>query len=193
MKSTNTSKICILLFSFALSFIPFSLIKAQVLNLGQAALVENGFGATPNLAGANAVFISGNYAYVTGSGDVLEILDITLPGLPVHKGVIKNGDGGAIISDPRSVFVSGSYAYIACHTGVLEIVDVSDPSKPVHKGVIKNGPAGNLPYLTFAHSVYVYGNYAYVAAFGSYPNSLEIIDVSNPANPKHASSYNYYG
>jgi len=44
-----------------------------------------------------------------GSSSGLEIVDITNPALPVHKG--SNGNGG-------SVFVSGSYAYLAPTGGV---------------------------------------------------------------------------
>src|SRR4051812_27431803 len=52
---------------------------SQVLNVTQASVIEDGYGKTPNLTGASSVFVKGNYAYVVGTGDVLEILDITLP------------------------------------------------------------------------------------------------------------------
>src|SRR3954467_10707129 len=75
----------------------------QAFNIGRAALIENGFGASPNIAGANSIFISGNLAYVIGAGDAMEILDISFPALPIHKGGIKNGDGGARIFDPPAL------------------------------------------------------------------------------------------
>ena len=152
---------------------------AQNFNIGQAALVENGSGAIPNVTGAAAVFVSGNYAYVVTTGNVLEILDITLPGRPLHKGIIHNGEDGAVIVDPRAVFVAGNYAYIACAPGALEIVDVSDPSNPFHKGILKN----NLSNIT---SLYVYGNYAYLT---SLTGTLKTIDIADPANPRLVSSY----
>mgnify|MGYP002783715788 CR=1 FL=1 len=146
--------------------------------MGQAALLENGAGANPNLSGANAVTVSGNFAYVTGTSNVLQILDITLPGRPVPKGMIKNGDGGAVIVAPKAVVVVGNNAYLACTPGVLEIVDVSDPSKPLHKGLIK------IPNFSFIRSLYVHNNYAYlVGVFG-----LRIIDISDPSRPTVVSS-----
>jgi|GEM_PF-4664983 len=59
--------------------------SAQTLNLTQTGLIEGGNGVVPNLTGASSVFVAGNYAYVVGIGDVMEILDITVPGVPLHK------------------------------------------------------------------------------------------------------------
>lgn len=150
---------------------------AQVLNPAQAGVIESGYGITPNLTGALDIFVSGNYAYVVGSGDALEIIDITLPGLPAHKGILYNGAGGASILQPKSVFVQGKYAYITSFGGsALEIVDVSNPAKPVHKGIATNIPR--------CWQVTVSGNYAYVMC-GSrgYRGALQIVDISNPAAP----------
>jgi hypothetical protein len=159
---------------------------AQVLNVTQAAVVEDGFGKIPNLTGAGSVFVKGNYAYVIGTGDVLQILDITLAGLPVHKGNIANGEGGASILRPQAVVVSGNYAYITSYgADAIEIVDVSNPAKPVHKSLLRDG-GGVAPFLKGAWGIQVVGNYAYVASSGS--NALEIIDISNPALPVHKGS-----
>jgi hypothetical protein len=150
---------------------------SQVPNLVQAVVVESGNGTTPNLTGAYDIDVVGNYAYVIGRGDALEILDITLPGLPVHKGSLSNSIGGASLLRPTQIVVSGAYAYITSYGGgVLEIVDVSDPANPKHKGKLEKlyGPRG----------VAVSGNYAYVAAI----NSLYIVDIKDPSNPKLASS-----
>lgn len=163
------------LLAFVLLFHPLS--HAQVLNPAQAGVIESGYGITPNLTGASDIFVSGNYAYVVGSGDALEIIDITLPGLPVHKGILYNGVGGASILQPKSVFVQGKYAYITSFGGsALEIVDVSNPAQPVHKGIATNIPR--------CWQVTVSGNYAYVMC-GSrgYTGSLQIVDISNPAAP----------
>lgn len=160
----------------------------QVLNITQAGVVESGYGKIPNLTGASSVFVKGNFAYVVGTGDVLQILDITLPGLPVHKGSLANGDGGASIVRPQSIVVAGDYAYITSSgANALEIVDVSDPSRPEHKGVIYDG-GGSAPYLKSPYGIHVEGNYAYVASANS--NALEIVDISNPALPVHKGSLN---
>ena len=71
--------------------------------------------------------VSGNYAYVTSTNsNALEILDISDPTLPLHKGLIASGDGGATIFAPTSVAVSGSYAYVTSPlANAIEIVDIS--------------------------------------------------------------------
>jgi hypothetical protein len=160
-----------------INFLSFSSSQAQVLNPAQAGVIESGYGITPNLTGASDIFASGNYAYVVGSGDALEIIDITLPGLPAHKGILYNGAGGASILQPKSVFVQGKYAYITSFgANALEIVDISNPAQPVHKGVANN--------ILHAWQVTVVGNYAYVMC-GSrgYTGALQIVDISNPAAP----------
>lgn len=161
-------------------------LRAQVLNVTQAGVVEGGYGATPNLNGASSVFVQGNYAYVVGTGDVLEILDITLPGLPVHKGNIANGVGGANILRPQAVVVSGNYAYITSFGGnAFEIIDVSNPATPIHTASIEDGD-GEAPFLNQPWGLAVAGNYAYVVS--NISNALEIIDISNPAQPVHKGS-----
>jgi len=48
-----------------------------------------------------SVYVSGTYAYVASSeSNALEIVDISNPALPVHKGSIVNGAGGALLSLP---------------------------------------------------------------------------------------------
>lgn len=161
-------------------------LNAQVVNVTQAGVIEGGYGAIPNLNGASCVFVKDNYAYVVGTGDVLEILDITLPGLPVHKGSIANGVGGANILRPQAVVVSGNYAYITSFGGnALEIIDVSNPSQPVHKASISDG-GGAAPFLNQPWGLTVIGDYAYVVSNVS--NALEIIDISNPGQPVHKGS-----
>ncbi len=150
------------------------------------------------LYGPQSVYVSGNYAYLTNFSSVvpalemgeLEIVDVTNPNVPVHKGSLKNGTGGALLSYPSSVFVSGNYAYLVNAINgsgggaALEIVDVSNPATPIHAGSLTDGTGGAL--LSYAYSVYVSGKYAYVASGGS--NALEIVDVSTPGAPAHAAS-----
>ncbi len=157
---------------------------AQVINPTQVGVIQNGSGAIPPLEGPSTVFISGNYAYVV-SDNSLEIVDITLPGAPVHKGSLTDGTGGALLGQPTSVYVSGNYAYVtSLNSSALEIVDVTNPAAPVHKGSLTDYTVG--PLLGQPRSVYVSGNYAYVASSGS--DALEIVDVTNPAVPVHKGS-----
>jgi len=136
--------------------------------------------------------IVGNYAYIVSLGNTLEIVDISNPKAPIHKGNLKDGDGGALLGSPYSIDVVGNYAYIACmNSNALEIVDISDPTAPVHKGSIVDGQGGAM--LNQAFRVSVVGNYAYVLSWGNYPalSALEVIDVSNPGSPLHIASLNF--
>ncbi len=157
---------------------------AQDINLGAAGVIEESAGATPNLTRPFYAAVSGNYAYVVTGSDVLEIIDITIPGLPKHKGNLANGDGGAVISGPRSMFVSGNFAYIANFNGnSVEIVDILDPSSPFHRSTITK--SSSTPFLSNPNGIYVLGNYAYVVSFSG---GLDIFDISNPSNPVYKST-----
>jgi len=143
-------------------------------------------GGSALLAKPFGVYVSGDYAYVASwESNALEIVDVSNPAAPVHKGSITNGTGGALLNYPNMAYISGNYAYVASQgINALEIVDVSNPAAPVHKGSITDGTGGAL--LNSPVSVYVSGNYAYVASQGS--SALEIVDVSNPAAPVHKGS-----
>ena len=176
MKSMNVQKGLFLLFVFLLILLAINRSFSQVVAPSQTGVIQNGSGPVPNLANPQSVFVSGNYAYVASKGsNALEIIDITLPGIPVHKGSLTNGTGGALLNQPQSVYVSGNYAYVTS-SNALEILDVSNPISPVHKASFATVPNGAL---------FVLGNYAYV----SDNNGLDIIDISNPALPSLAGTY----
>jgi hypothetical protein len=144
---------------------------------------------------ASSIVVSGNYAYCAVSGakgggyvagyeNGLEIVDVSNPAAPVHKGsIVDSGTPGIppYLNNAQSVFVVGNLAYVASYgSNALEIVDITNPAAPVHKGSIVDG-GGTPPLLNHPQAVFVSGNYAYVASKGS--GSLEVIDVTNPANP----------
>jgi hypothetical protein len=158
-------------FFLSLILLPCSRAFPQVINPSFAGVISDGSGNTPSLTSPNAVFVSGNYAYVV-NGQGLEIVDITLPGLPLHKGSLTNGTGGALLLGATSIYVSGNYAYVASYfSRALEIVDLSDPTSPIHKASL---------FVDLPLSVFVVGNYAYVARNGG---STLIIDISDPGSP----------
>ncbi|OPY38211.1 MAG: LVIVD repeat protein [Methanoregula sp. PtaU1.Bin051] len=72
--------------------------------------------------------MAGNYAYVVSEvSDALEIVDVSDPANPSHKGSIIDGAGGALLDSPQSAFVSGNYAYVASYSSdALEIVNVGN-------------------------------------------------------------------
>lgn len=136
-----------------------------------------------------SINVSGNYAYVVGGSNALEIMDIsnvtkTTP--PVHKASVVNADG-IPLSDPRSIVVSGNYAYIASTgSSALEIVDITSPTAPLHKGSLTT--ASNQAKIVGCRSLAASGNYAYLASNGS--NSVDVIDCANSANPVHVTTVN---
>jgi len=174
---------------------------------------ERGFG--------NDVFVSGNYAYVTGASSGFYVVDISDP---TKSHIV----GSYEVFGAYGVHVSGNYAYVASPSG-LQILDVNDPTKPfLADSYIGAGAtndvyvSGNYAYVTSmssglqvlsisdhtkpslvggypgpAESLYVSGNYAYVAGLYNYDNGesafrdLKIIDISNPAAPSLVGSYTY--
>ncbi|WP_187287584.1 PGF-pre-PGF domain-containing protein [Methanolacinia petrolearia] len=132
-----------------------------------------------------SVYVKDNYAYIAVvDSDTLEIVDISDPSNPQHKGSYIDSQN---LSRMRDVFVSGNYAYgISGDRGTLEIIDVSDPGHPVHAGRISDGENGAI--LNYSYSVYVSGNYAYVAIGGFSNNALEIVNISDPSAPSHVAN-----
>ncbi len=110
-------------------------------------MIYDGNGKAPYLNAARGLAISGNYVYVSSSGsNALEIIDVSNPALPVHKGSILDGGRSApFLSNPTSVYVLGNYVYVGV-IGALEIVDISNPAAPKHAGSIQDG-GGVAPFL----------------------------------------------
>ncbi len=149
--------------------------------------------AAPSLLGslnlgatANAVFVSGNYAYVASASNSqeLQIVNITNPASPSLVGSY-NAPGNV---DANDVFISGSNAYLVRENYFLGaefyIVNVAVPAAPSLLGSLNLGADAN--------NVNVSGNYAYVAS-ASNSQELQIINVSVPALPSLAGSYNAPG
>lgn len=111
------------------------------------------------------VYVSGNYAYLVGSGasPFLAVVDVSDPSNPVVRGSVTTGG--------RSIQVSGNRAYVATPGG-LDVYNVSDPENVVLSGSTSDGASS-------PSSIYVSGNRAYVTMETS--NSLVVYDISNPA------------
>jgi hypothetical protein len=170
--------------NFAPSNVDVTLTPANLVPSHKGSLTDGAGGAA--LSGSFDLYVAGNYAYVTSmGGDALEIVDISNPAVPVHKGKITNGNVTApYLNNPWNVFVAGNYAYVVSDSNALEIIDISNPAAPVHKGSIVNGAGGANLYGPI--DVFVKDNYAYVTSAGGY--ALEIVDVSNPAAPVHTAA-----
>ncbi len=147
-----------------------------------AGSLADGSGSAPYLNNGYGVAVAGNYAYVAvvgGASSGLEIVDVSNPQAPVHKGSVIDGVNGTI-GAPTSVAVSGRYVYtFAPKTGRFGITDVNNPTNPNYKGTVAldGGCLGSFA----ANSLAVAGNYAYVA--DACYSKLYIVDISNPASP----------
>ncbi|MFA4876472.1 MAG: C1 family peptidase [Methanoregula sp.] len=123
------------------------------------------------------------YAYIASSGsNALEIVNITDPAVPSHKGSIVNGAGGALLSNPQSVTISGYNALVTSRgNNALEIVDISNQSTPFHRGSLSK--TATVSWLNGPTDVVVSADrkYAYIAS--NTGGTLDIIDVSDPAAP----------
>jgi hypothetical protein len=133
---------------------------------------------------ASDVYVSGNYAYVTGLSlsdffgftGGLEIIDVSDPAFPSLAGEYSN-----LNMRVSGVYVKDNYAYVADDNQGLHIFDVSNPLSPSLQS----------SYTTpEANDVHVLGDYAYVADGNT---GLLIIDVSDPSAPDLAGSFNVSG
>ncbi len=117
---------------------------------------------------ANAVDVSGSYAYVAAGAAGLQVVDVTDRTKPVIVGALDT-PGNA-----NDVRVVGTVAFVADGSAGLRLVDVSNPTAPVSLGSTATaGPAAD---------VVVRGNRAFVAEGAA---GIEIFDVTDRTAPTH--------
>lgn len=124
---------------------------------------------TGNDYGKAAIFMAGNYLYMTNGIDTLMIFDCSF------KDVSALGS----YKDEKSaddIFVSGNVAYQITSESSIRTIDVSDPSSMKFLGKISIG----------VKDVVFQNNKAYVASGYS---GLKIIDFSDPSSPKLTATY----
>lgn len=146
-----------------------------------SAVIHTSVVSTALLNTPFSIFVEGDYAYIaSGGSNALEIVEVSNPLAPRHRGSLIDGNGGVpYLNNAFGVYVSNSYAFVASrYSYALEIVDVSSKGNPVHKGSIIQGSGGAL--FINPRSVFVKENYCYVVSESS---GLEIIDITSPANP----------
>ena len=151
---------------------------SQVVSPSLIASIYDGAGPEPRLYKPNSVFVQGKYAYIIGGSNALEIVDISLPGQPVHMGSIIDGTNERELRGPTCIFVSGNYAYIGTKGDQgdgIAVIDVSNPRAPVKKSWI-------FTYGTYG--IFVSGTYLYAVGSG-----LGIYDISNPTQLNQLSGF----
>ena len=127
------------------------------------------------LAGARAISIAGNYAYILCRRG-LAVVDVSEP---VHPRIIA-ALGSPDLVEPRAVAIQLRYAFVADARGLI-VIDITHPEKPVLAASLG---------LPEAQDVYVARTYAYVAAGKS---GLAIVDVEQPTKPFVQQTYDAGG
>jgi len=131
---------------------------------------------------ANAVAVSGNYAYLATSKSGLEmiVVNVSNPSSPTKTTQVDIPG----VTQANDIAVSGNYAYVvtpvSASSGEFYIYDVSSPGSPVLKSNFEVGSDVN--------SVYVNGGRAYLATARA-DKELIVLDVSNPLSPSERGSY----
>ena len=138
-----------------------------------------GFVNNSILSEAEEIYVSGQYAYITGGGGALTIVDVSNPQKPIIAASIN--DIGSI--EKNGFFVSGKYAYALIKENFatgnifsLTIIDISNSISPAIVGSINIQELGGSEF----QGIYVLDNYAYIVLK---TGILKIIDVSNPVAP----------
>jgi hypothetical protein len=112
---------------------------------------------------AEAVFVSGDHAYVADGDPGFHVIDISDPTNPAIVATYATPDYA------WGVYVSGDHAYVADGTRGLLVIDISTPTNPTLEGSF------NTP--DHALDVHLSGEHAYVADHGS---GLQVIRIAEP-------------
>ncbi|MBK8904573.1 MAG: hypothetical protein IPM53_25570 [Anaerolineaceae bacterium] len=132
-------------------------------------------GSIPSLAWS--VEIVGHFAFVTGGGGGLQIIDVTNPETP-----IKIVDYGRWQDPSLGVIVKENIAYVIGEDGRLRLFDVSDPGSPTDLG--KYEMVGSAEDITIVEKI------VYIADGGG---GLRLIDVSDPTAPVEVGFFDTLG
>jgi hypothetical protein len=114
---------------------------------------------------ANSTAIAGHISEKAGRYSSLQIIDVSVPSMPVVTGTVET-PGFAL-----DVEVVGSFSYVADFTAFL-VIDTSDPAAPTI--------VGSLETPGRARDLAISGNHAFVADIAG----LQVIDISTPSAPQ---------
>jgi len=136
-------------------------------NLTQKSWFQN----STSMNGANAVVVSGDYAYIVSiSTDSLTIIDISNKSNPTQVGWFVNATS---LDGASDIAVSGNYAYIASSSAnSLTIINITNKTNPEQISSYANSTTMQFPYF-----LEVKDDYVYVTGFSS--NSLAVLNISN--------------
>jgi hypothetical protein len=118
------------------------------------------------LGGVSDIFVSGDYAYLAGAPNGLQVIDVSDPSFPDVVGNCK-WSGYAL-----RVSVTGDYAYVSDAYGGFEIIDVSDPTDPY--------AAEHVYWSAKTNGVCTWGDYVLMAAVDG---AVAVFDITDPTAP----------
>ena len=114
---------------------------AYIACAGAGLVIVDIGGTSPSIVGqitfsgdANAVYISGDKAYVAAGKNGLVILDISTPTSPTKIYELKDSE-----SDAWDIYVSTPRAYLADGTSGVRIINISDPYSPFEEHHLRVG------------------------------------------------------
>jgi hypothetical protein len=135
------------------------------------------FNPENRLAGAVAIRVAGNYAYILSERSGLHVVDVSSPRAPKAVAVVPSPQ----IAVGRSLAIQFRYAFVTDREGV-KVVDLTDPVRPRVTGA-------TIP-LADARGIYVQRTYAYVAAGHE---GLVVLDIENPERPSLVEKFDANG
>ena len=128
------------------------------------------------------IFVSDNYAYISGRHNGIRIVDISDPYNPFMVGSLTSGYYNSNIepllaSWAYSSVKKGHILYVADHLiGEISVIDVSNPTNPVRLRTLKVGSALNWQ----SRILHIDGDLMYL---GAGRNGVYVYDISSPEFP----------
>ena len=131
--------------------------------------------------GESDIEVAGHYAYVSGNGSPVQVIDIADPAAPV---VVRTfaGHPDEPATGVHTLSIAGGYLYLNGNVGGLSIWSLADPAAPAYVGAYRR---------EYAHDVLVRGDTLYAALI--YGGGVDIVDIRDRANPALIANINYPG
>ena len=122
--------------------------------------------STLSIAGAIAVDVASNFAYVAAGTNGLVVVDVTDRAHPVTRATL------AGIGDAEAIRVAGSYAFIADANGFLRVVRVLNPAAPA---LVTSLQIAGRPNALAVH--------ANLAAIAAQAGGVSLVNIVDPTAP----------
>ena len=148
------------------------------------AELTDGVAPWNDLGGAGSVAISANnvMAIAAQSDNAVTLVDISNPGVPQLKVVLKQGQFGYTnLYGVTDIAIFGNLmAFCSLYSNSVTLVDITDPSSPIKRAELVDGVNG-FNNIQGPITVTFSGNLLAIA--GALDHSVTLVNVSNPSNP----------